>query len=185
MTSWTSGALHLTPADRITLIRAVLGVGCAVLVLLTYLGVVPWRGWALFLLAVPTTALDGVDGAVARRTDTVTARGSRWDMEVDSAVLLVLSIALMPVALWALGIGLARYLFWLGGLLRPAWLKPLPFRQSRRLIAAFQAVALVGALAPFVPVWGARALTAVACSSWASPSSATSISWNVEIVLLY
>lgn len=162
MTSWTSGALHLTPADRITLIRAVLGVGCAVLVLLTYLGVVPWRGWALFLLAVPTTALDGVDGAVARRTDTVTARGSRWDMEVDSAVLLVLSIALVPVAPWALGIGLARYLFWLGGLLRPAWLKPLPFRQSRQLIAAFQAVALVGALAPFVPVWGARALTAVA-----------------------
>lgn len=153
---------HLTPADRITATRAALGVGCAVLVLLTYLDVVPWRGWPLFLLAVPTTALDALDGAIARRTGTVTARGSRWDMEVDSAVLLVLSLALLPIAPWALGIGLARYLFWLGGLLRPAWLKPLPFKQSRRLIAAFQAVALVVALAPFVPLWGARAITAVA-----------------------
>lgn len=152
----------LTPADRVTLTRAALGLGCAVVVALTFLGLVPWRSWLLFVLAVPTAVLDAVDGPVARRTGTVTRRGSRWDMEVDSAVLLVLSLALLPVAPWALGIGLARYAFWLGGLVRTRWLLPLPFRQSRRLIAAFQAVALVVALAPFLPLWVGQVLTAVA-----------------------
>lgn len=154
--------LRLTPADKVTLTRAALGVGCAVLVVLTHLGLLPGRGWALFLLALPTVVLDAVDGPVARRTGTVTARGSRWDTEADSAVLLVLSIAVFPWAPWALGIGLARYLFWLGGLIRPAWLLPLPFRQSRRIIAALQAVALVTALAPFLPLWVGQAVIAVA-----------------------
>lgn len=153
---------RLTPADRITLTRAALGLTCAVLVVLTLLGYLPQRNWPLFLLAVPTTVLDAVDGAVARRTGTVTPRGSRWDMEVDSAVLLILSIAVVPLAPWAFVIGLARYLFWLGGLARPGWLRALPFRQSRRLIAAFHAVALVVALAPFHPQWVGPVITAVA-----------------------
>ncbi|GAB3703611.1 CDP-alcohol phosphatidyltransferase family protein [Mariniluteicoccus flavus] len=152
----------LTPADRVTLFRGALGVGCAALVAVQHLGFLPARSWWLFLLAVPTTVLDAVDGPVARHTGTVTERGARWDMEVDAAVLLVLSLAVVPWAPWALAIGLARYLFVVGGLVRPHWLGPLPFRQSRRLIAAFQAVALVTALAPFLPLWVGQGLTAVA-----------------------
>lgn len=154
--------LGLTPADWVTATRAVLGLGCAVLVLLAHLGHLPMRAWLLFLLAVPAAVLDAVDGPVARRTGTVTDRGSRWDMEVDSAFLLVLSLAVFPWAPWALAIGLARYLFWLGGLIRPSWLLPLPFSQSRRLIAASQAVALVVALAPFLPLWVGQYLIAAA-----------------------
>lgn len=152
----------LTPADRVTLTRAVLGAGCAVLVALGLAGILESRNWPLFLLAIPTTVLDAVDGPVARRTGTVTARGARFDMEVDAAVLLILSIALAPMVPWALGIGLMRYAFWVGGRLRPQWGAPLPFRQSRRVIAALQAVALVAALAPFVPVPVARIIVAVA-----------------------
>lgn len=154
--------LRLTPADRVTLTRAALGLGCAVLVALTYAGVLPMRSWPLFLLAVPAAVLDAVDGPVARRTGTVTERGSRWDMEVDSAFLLVLSVALFPLAPWVAVIGLARYLFWVGGVLRPAWRRPLAFRQSRRIIAAYQAVAMVVALAPFLPLWVGQGMTALA-----------------------
>lgn len=154
--------LHLTPADRVTVLRAGLGVGCALLVALAFLGYLPERNWPLFLLAVLTALLDAVDGAVARRTGTVTQRGSRWDLEVDSAFILVLSLALVPVVPMALGIGMMRYLFWLGGRMRPGWDRPLPFRQSRRIIAALQAVALVTALAPFVPEEVARGVVAAA-----------------------
>ncbi|MBB1510115.1 CDP-alcohol phosphatidyltransferase family protein [Tessaracoccus sp. MC1756] len=144
--------LRLTPADRITLGRAVLGGVCAVLVVLGYLGHLPGRSWALFLVALPTALLDAVDGAVARRTNTVTERGARWDVAVDSAVLLILSLALVPLAPWILLMGAARYLFLLGGRFRPQWLLPLPFRQSRRLIGGLQALVTVTALAPVVPI---------------------------------
>lgn len=155
-------AAPLTPADRITLTRAALGAVCAVPVGLSLVGFLPSRSWGLVALLVPTFALDAVDGAVARRTGTVTQRGARWDMEVDSAVLLVACLPVVPYAPWALLIGLARYLFWLGGRLRPAWQTKLPFRQSRRVIAALQAVALVVALTPVVPIWLARVVTGVA-----------------------
>lgn len=152
----------LTPADKVTLVRAGLGVVVAVLVLLTFLGFLPARSWWLFGVLVPTFALDAVDGAVARRTGTVTARGARFDMETDSAVVLVASLAVAPFAPWALLIGLARYLFWLGAWLRPAWRAPLGFRQSRRVIAALQAVALAIALAPPLPLVVGQVSTAVA-----------------------
>lgn len=151
-----------TPADWVTATRAGLGVGTGVLVVLSLAGILPQRPWPLFLLLIPTAALDAVDGAVARRTNTVTKRGAIWDMEVDSALLLILSVAVSPFAPWALGIGLARYLFGLGGRLRPVWRGKLPFSQVRRVIAGFQAVALVTAMAPFVPIPVAQVVTAVA-----------------------
>lgn len=152
----------LTPADRITLLRSVMGLAVAVLVVLTLTGVLPPRSWWLFGLLVPTLVLDAVDGAVARRTGTVTARGARWDMEADAAVLLVASLAVAPFAPWALGIGLMRYLFGLGGRLRPAWTGTLPFSQSRRVIAGLQAAALAIALAPFVPIPVAQVVVTLA-----------------------
>lgn len=155
-------SLHLTPGDRVTLVRAGLGVVVAALVAATLAGTLPSRSWLLFLVLVPTLLLDAVDGAVARHTNTVTARGARWDMEVDSAVVLVTSIAVVPIAPWALGIGLARYLFALGGWLRPAWRAPLPYSRSRRVIAALQAIALATALAPVTPTWLAQVVTVVA-----------------------
>ena len=141
-----------------------MGVGCAVLVGLTMAGVLPERGWWLFLLALPTALLDAVDGPVARWTGTVTARGARWDMEVDAAFLMVLSLAAALFAPWALVIGIARYAFWLAGLVRPSLLAPLTFRQSRRLIAAFQSVALVTSLAPFVHVVAGQIIVGVAAA---------------------
>lgn len=152
----------LTPADRVTLIRAMMTAAAAVLVTLGLAGVFPLRSWPLMLLLILTLALDGVDGAVARRTGTVTARGARWDMEVDAALLLTVCLAVVPYAPWALGIGLARYLHGLGAYARPAWAMPLPFRQSRRIIGVLQGVALAIAVAPVVPIPLARIVVAAA-----------------------
>lgn len=152
----------LTPADRVTVARAALGAVCAVAVALTLFGFLPSRSWLLVLLLVPTFALDAADGAVARRTGTVTARGARWDVEVDAAVLLVASLAVVPYAPWALLIGLARYLYWVGGRLRPALQTALPVSQRRRVIGGLQGVAMVVALAPIVPIWLAQLVTGVA-----------------------
>jgi phosphatidylglycerophosphate synthase len=139
-----------------------LGAICAVPVTLTLFGVLPPRSWLLVLLLVPTFALDAVDGAVARRTGTATARGARWDMEVDSVVLLVACLAVVPYAPWALVIGLARYLYGVAGRLWPALRSALPFSQRRRLIGGFQGVAVVLALTPIVPIWLAQVITGVA-----------------------
>ena len=49
-------------------------------------------GRPLVGLTAVALALDGVDGRVARRTETVTAVGARFDMEVDAFLILVLSV---------------------------------------------------------------------------------------------
>lgn len=101
-----------TPADRVTLFRAVLAGGCATIVVLSLLGDVPSRSWLLFALAAPALSLDVVDGWVARRTGTANAHGARLDMETDAAFLAVLSIPVsFLVGPWALAIGAMRYLF--------------------------------------------------------------------------
>lgn len=160
-----SRTLDLTPADRVTLARAGLVAVCAVLVVLGLIGVIPVRSWPLFLVAAVAAPLDLVDGAVARRTGTVTNRGARWDVEADAAFAGVLSIGVATFAPWALAIGAARYLFVAGGHVRPAWRRALPYSLSRRVIGGAQAVALVIAIAPFVPLWVGQSATAAALAA--------------------
>ena len=57
-----------------------------------------------------------MDGWVARRTDSVTAFGARFDGEVDAFLILVLSVAVSAaVGWWVVVAGLARYAFWAAG----------------------------------------------------------------------
>lgn len=151
------------PADRITLLRAVLAGGCATIVVLSLWGDVPTRSWWLVLLAAPAVLLDAVDGAVARRTGTASTAGARLDMETDAMLLLVLSL---PVALtvgwWALLIGLMRYLYVAASWFRPALRGDLEFSQFRRVVAATQGVVLVLILVPVTPVALAVPVTAAA-----------------------
>ncbi len=151
------------PADRVTLLRAVLAGGCATLIVLALWGSVPLRSWWLIVLAVPALLLDAVDGLVARRTGTASADGARLDMETDAILLLVLSVpAALTVGWWAALIGLMRYLFVAASWWRPALRAPLEFSQFRRVTAALQGAALAVALAPFVPVALATAVLAAA-----------------------
>lgn len=154
-----------TPADRVTLSRAVLGGGCTTLVVLAILGAVPHRSWWLVLLAIPAVLLDAVDGWVARRTGTASAQGSQLDMETDAALLLVLSVPLaFTLGPWVLAIGLMRYLFVAWSWWRPALRAPLEFSQFRRVVAAIQAVVLVAVLVPVVPVPVATVVVALGLS---------------------
>jgi phosphatidylglycerophosphate synthase len=151
------------PADRVTLTRAVLIGGCAAIGVPILTGALPPRPWWLIVLLVPALVLDAVDGLVARRTGTSSAAGARLDMEIDAALLLVLSlIAIRSLGWWVLAIGGMRYAFALAGHLRPHLRNPLPYSRFRRVVAGLQGALLAVGLAPVVPLPLARAVVAVA-----------------------
>ena len=134
---------RLGPADRVTLLRTVLV--CAVAALVAQPG--SDRGW-LIGLATLALALDGLDGRVARRTDTASGFGARFDMEVDAFLILVLSVHVAGlVGWWVLLIGAARYLLLAATRVLP-WLRaPLPPRPWCKVVAVLQGVVLVAASA--------------------------------------
>ncbi|HET8595120.1 MAG TPA: CDP-alcohol phosphatidyltransferase family protein [Intrasporangium sp.] len=158
---------HLLPADRVTLARAVLCCGVAALVgerLADASG--PWEGTGV-LVALTSVALvlDAVDGLVARRTGTSHPLGARFDMETDAFLILVLAVhAARDLGWWVLATGAARYLLLLVALAGrwAPWLRgQVPARRWRKLVAAYQGVALTIAAARFLPPPLPAALVAV------------------------
>jgi phosphatidylglycerophosphate synthase len=142
--------VRLGPADMVTLARAVLGCGVAAVMVDSFGRQAP----AVILVALSTVALvlDGVDGLVARRTDTTSAFGARFDMEVDAFLIMVLSVYVARESgWWVLAIGLARYVFVAAGWVLP-WLRgPQPPRQWARVVAATVGVVLIVAAAGVLP----------------------------------
>jgi phosphatidylglycerophosphate synthase len=158
-----TGAMHragvgrLGPADRVTLARAALVGGVTALVADSLHRPVPVA--ALVAIATAALVLDAVDGQVARRTDTVSPLGARFDMEVDAFLILVLSVSVASsLGAWVLLIGAMRYGFVAVGWVWP-WMRcPLPVRPWRKVVAATQGIVLVFAASGVLP----RALAAVA-----------------------
>lgn len=141
-----------TSADRITLFRAVL-VGCCATIIVPTLGTALEPGWLLIGIGTVAFVLDAVDGRIARHTGTASADGARLDMEVDAALLLVLSWAAVgALGWWTLTIGLMRYGFVAASWFRSALKAPLRHSMVRKFIGAIQAFALLVALAPGMPV---------------------------------
>ncbi|MCW2847135.1 MAG: CDP-alcohol phosphatidyltransferase [Marmoricola sp.] len=129
------------PANRVTLTRAVLAGVVAVLVVAATGG--SGHVTALVLVSSVALALDAVDGRVARRTNTVTAFGARFDMEVDAFLILLLSgYAVHLVGPWVLAIGLARYGFVLAGRVLPWLAGQAPPRTWCKVVAAVQGITL-------------------------------------------
>lgn len=151
-----------TPADRVTLLRAILVALCAVLAV-PQLFTGRSTGLLLPILGVAAFLLDGLDGVVARRTGTSSAAGARFDSATDAALVLVLSVAAVPVAgPWTLGIGAMYYAFVAAGLIWPHLRAALPSSASRKAIGAFQPFALLIALLPGVPAVAAVMVPALA-----------------------
>ncbi len=147
----------VTPADRVTLVRAL---GASVLLALTLLAAVdaiPPRSWWFVVVAVPTLLLDAVDGAVARRAGTASELGARFDQELDAGVVLILSLAAaLTLGPWVLVIGTLRYVYAAAALVKPRLAAPLPRSDVRRVVAGCQGAALTLTLAPAVPTaWAA------------------------------
>ncbi|MCB1885021.1 MAG: CDP-alcohol phosphatidyltransferase family protein [Geminicoccaceae bacterium] len=111
-------------------------------------------GWGLALLALLAVALDGVDGHLARQRRETSPFGARFDMEVDTGLILVaalLLVAIGKVGPWALVGPALRPLFVLAGL-RWAWLRrDLPPSLRRKLACVAYGLALVAGLLPATP----------------------------------
>jgi phosphatidylglycerophosphate synthase len=144
-----AGLARLTPADRVTLARAVLVGGVAALVADGFAN--PLLRPAVVALAVLALLLDGVDGWVARRTGT-SPLGARFDMEVDAFLILALSVQVArSLGPWVLAIGAARYLLGAAGW-KLAWLRePTPARYWGKVVAATQGIVLTTAVADLLP----------------------------------
>ncbi|MEZ5583441.1 MAG: CDP-alcohol phosphatidyltransferase family protein [Candidatus Competibacteraceae bacterium] len=70
--------------------------------------------WLMILIAISVVLLDGVDGWLARRSNTVSDFGARFDMETDALLIAVLALLvwrLDKVGVWILLAGALRYLF--------------------------------------------------------------------------
>ncbi|MDQ0767903.1 phosphatidylglycerophosphate synthase [Pseudarthrobacter defluvii] len=151
-----------TPADRVTLLRAVLVALCAALAV-PQLFTAPRTDLLVPILGGIAYLLDGLDGAVARRTGTSSAEGARFDAATDGALVLVLSVAAAPVAgVWTLAIGGMYYVFTAVGFFRPHLRATLPPSLARKLMGAFQPFALLVAVFPGVPQTAAVAAPALA-----------------------
>jgi phosphatidylglycerophosphate synthase len=157
-----SGAVVLGPADLVTLARAVLVGGVAALVADSFAGPVPVA--TLTALAVVALLLDAVDGRVARRTGTVSAVGARFDMEVDSVLVLLLSgYVAGSLGLWVLLIGSVHYVLVVARRVLPWLRRELPARHWCKVVAAVQGIVLVTVAAGVLPrVVAVAALAGVA-----------------------
>ncbi len=152
---------HLGPANRVTLTRAVLA---GVVAVLTVAGLVGEPRVAL-IVAISTVALvlDAVDGYVARRTDTATAFGARFDMEVDAFLIAVLSVHVAPyLGWWVLAIGAMRYAYVVAGRLLPWLRRPVPPRYWAKVVAAIQGIVLTIAASRLLPEAVAQGILVVA-----------------------
>ena len=153
------------PADLITAGRGVLVLVLAVVVLRGFVdgdGARAWSGqpggssggtwaWTVVALGVPAWALDSLDGYVARRTGSVSDRGARLDAAVDGSLVLVLSVAVAPLAPWALVGGLLFPVFLAVQVVRPTWRRTLPRRPWRRIAGGTMTGTLVIGMAPMWP----------------------------------
>ncbi len=167
----------LGPANRITLVRAMLVAGLAGL--LPYPDRIADHGWLLLAVAIVALLLDGVDGWVARARAAATDFGARFDMELDALFMLILCgliWSLGKVGGWILLIGLMRYLFVGAALILPALRQPLPPSWRRKAICVIQIAALIFCLAPVV---GTTLATAVAALTLAllTASFAIDVRW--------
>ncbi|NUR82247.1 MAG: CDP-alcohol phosphatidyltransferase family protein [Dermatophilaceae bacterium] len=173
------GRRSLLPADRVTLTRAVLACGVTALVADSARSVTDLD--VLVTLCAVALALDAVDGWVARRTGTASPMGARFDMETDAFLILVLSVQVArDLGWWVLGIGAARYVLLAVGAAgrRAPWLRgQVPARRWRKVVAAYQGIALTVATAH---VLGERVVTTVVAAGLAL----LLVSFGTEVVAL-
>ncbi|MED5370653.1 MAG: CDP-alcohol phosphatidyltransferase family protein [Myxococcota bacterium] len=142
----------MNAANAVTLARASLGsVAGSVGVWAFWTAPEPRTLWLVLALGTLALALDGVDGAIARRTNSASAFGGRLDMESDgtfTAALCLLAWSSGAAGPWILLSGALRPLFILAGKALPWMNAPLYPSQRRRVVCVLQIASLLLALAP-------------------------------------
>lgn len=137
------------PANTVTLARSVL-----VAVTAGLIGTVPTPTTTLIATVIAFVALlmDGLDGWVARRTNTSSEYGAQLDMELDAVLTLVLCALLIDwniTGSWVLFCGLARYVWIAIQAVTPWFCRPLPPAFRRKTACVLGVLGLTGALAPW------------------------------------
>ena len=163
-------------ANSVTAVRAVLTLLVAVTIAKSP---APSIAWFVVGTAVAATVLDGVDGWAARRFGEASAFGARFDMEVDAALIMALSVLAGrwdKAGAWVLLSGLLRYLFVAAGWIWPWMSRPLEPKRRRQTVCVIQIVALIASVSPlFVrPQSAAIAAVALAVLVW---SFAVDVRW--------
>lgn len=136
-------------------------------------------GVAVAATGAAALALDGVDGWLARRSGLASGFGARFDIEVDSALALILSLHVLagtPVGAEVLLLGLTRYGFVLAGALWPGLAAPLPQRFRRKLVCVLQLAALVLLQLSLLPEGAAI---------WLTRAAAATLLWSFAVDLLW
>jgi phosphatidylglycerophosphate synthase len=160
----------LGPANLVTLSRGALGA-----LLVAPIIAPPARdsteAWLLAALALLALLLDGLDGALARRSGLAGAWGARFDVEVDSAFAALLALAswrMGEAGAWIIALGTVRYAWIVVALAVPHLNGPLPERWSRKAVCVVQIGTMVALLSPLVepPLSGGLALAALALVLW-------------------
>lgn len=125
-------------------------------------------GWGVALVATVALALDGADGWLARRSGLVSRFGARFDMEVDAALALVLSLHALAGTSAGAGIlvlGVIRYAFVLAGFAWP-WLRgDLPPSDRRKRICVLQVATLIVLQTPLLAGHPAALLAGLAAAA--------------------
>ncbi len=175
-----AGAHHSRPrfgaANTVTLFRVALVTAMAGL-----LGETPDSRMASLAVAIViiVTALDGVDGWLARRDKQSSGFGARFDMETDAALILILSILVWQhgkAGMWVVACGLMRYAFVACGWVVPWMAGPLRSTIRGKTAAVAQFIGLAAALSPLVPVPLSNVVAAITLSilTW---SFAVDVAW--------
>lgn len=144
------GSTRFGAANAVTATRSMLvGVATGIVVTSLTAGI---SSVLLVTIVAVALALDGVDGYVARRTDSVSELGARFDMEVDAFLLLVLCVYdARFVGGWVLAIGLMRYAFVAATWVLPILGRTLPYRYWRKVVAAVCGIVLAVIAAQVLP----------------------------------
>ena len=161
-----SSVLFVGNANRITLFR-----GCMVSWLAAFVITDGTGHQAIWVSGVASVclALDGLDGFIARKTNSVSDYGARFDMEFDAMLMLVLCWLAFhwgQAGPWVLFCGLARYV-WGAATLKFLWLnKRVPGDFRRKTCCVIGVMGLIGAVSPlpFSVMWAAIATGTLALS---------------------
>jgi phosphatidylglycerophosphate synthase len=139
------------PANQVTTLRAVLVVLVAGLIGEPGLPSVAAAAAAVGMCA---TALDGMDGWLARHAGTASAFGARFDVEIDALLIQALAILAWrygKAGPWVLLSGLMRYGFVGAGWVWPWMQGPLTPTLRGQTICIVQIAALVLVIVPAIP----------------------------------
>jgi len=171
------GSRRFGPANRITLARGVL-VGAVA----AFIGNPGSPSHAIWVTGIALIALvmDGLDGWVARRSGLESEYGAQLDMELDSLLMLTLSMLAWQwdrAGVWVLFCGLARYGFLLASRPWPWFSRPLPPAFRRKTCCVIGIGGLTACIWPWPwPEFG-TGLAAVA-------TIALALSFTIDIVWL-